>query len=43
LATMTGIILTYPSDTVRRRMMMTACQDYKYEGFIDCCKQIYRK
>ena len=24
-------------------MMMTSCQSYKYNGFIDCCKQIYMK
>lgn len=39
---MAGIILTYPSDTVRRRMMMTSCQDYKYDGFFDCCRKIYK-
>ena len=23
--------------------MMTTCQNYKYEGFIDCSKQVFKK
>lgn len=34
---------TYPSDTVRRRLMMTSCANYKYNGFIDCLSKIVRK
>ena len=32
----------YPLDTVRRRMIMTACQNYKYDGLVDCWKYVYR-
>jgi len=38
-----AILLTYPSDTVRRRMMLTSCQNYKYNGFADCCRKIWEK
>lgn len=36
-----AIVLTYPSDTVRRRMMLTSGENYKYEGFRDCASKIY--
>jgi len=38
-----AICLTYPSDTVRRRMMLTTCQNYKYKGFFDCSHKIWAK
>jgi hypothetical protein len=38
-----AISLTYPSDTVRRRMMLTSCAEYKYKNFIDCAKQIWTR
>jgi solute carrier family 25 (adenine nucleotide translocator) protein 4/5/6/31 len=33
ITTMAGI-LTYPIDTIRRRMIMTSCTNYRYEGYI---------
>lgn len=33
--------VSYPLDTVRRRMMMTSGQAVKYKGAIDCVKYIY--
>lgn len=41
VSTFAAICLTYPSDTVRRRMMLTSCADYKYKGFLDCCGRIW--
>lgn len=38
-----AISLTYPSDTVRRRMMLTSCANYKYKNFVDCAKQIWTR
>lgn len=29
----TATFLTYPTDTIRRRLMMTSCANYKYKGF----------
>lgn len=43
LSVFCAIGLTYPSDTVRRRMMLTSCQSYKYKGFMDCCGKIWEK
>ena len=43
LSVFAAISLTYPSDTVRRRMMLTSCADYKYKNFVDCAKQIWAK
>lgn len=36
-------ILSYPVDTVRRRMMMTSGEAVKYNGSIDCARQIIAK
>jgi len=33
-------IMSYPIDTVRRRMMMTSGSAVKYNGSIDCAKQV---
>jgi len=33
---------SYPIDTIRRRMMMTSGQAVKYNGSIDCAKQIVK-
>ena len=41
--TLTSIILTYPIDTVRRRMMVTSGEAVKYAGALDCMSQIIRK
>ena len=35
-------ILSYPVDTVRRRMMMTSGEAVKYKGSIDCTMQILK-
>eukprot|EP01084_Bolivina_argentea_P099678 179154_1 len=39
--TMTAGIITYPFDTVRRRMMMRSGESDKYKGAMHCAKQIY--
>merc|ERR1712200_272302 len=35
-------LLSYPIDTIRRRMMMTSGQAVKYKGSIDCTVQILK-
>lgn len=40
--TVTAGLLSYPIDTIRRRMMMTSGQAVKYNGSIDCAKQIMK-
>jgi len=35
-------LLSYPIDTIRRRMMMTSGQAVKYKGSIDCTAQILK-
>ncbi len=39
----TATFLTYPTDTVRRRLMMTSCANYKYKGFTDCLSRIIKQ
>lgn len=36
-------LASYPIDTIRRRMMMTSGEAVKYNGSIDCAKQILQK
>ena len=36
-------LASYPIDTVRRRMMMTSGEAVKYNGSVDCAKQIMQK
>ena len=36
-------LASYPIDTIRRRMMMTSGQAVKYNGSLDCAKQILAK
>jgi len=36
-------LLSYPVDTIRRRMMMTSGEAVKYNGSFDCLKQIVKK
>lgn len=43
LATLVAISLTYPSDTVRRRMMLAGSKGLKYKGFIDSFVRIWRQ
>ena len=40
--TVVASILPYPSDTVRRRMMMTSGTGQHYSGVIEACKTIYK-
>jgi solute carrier family 25 (adenine nucleotide translocator) protein 4/5/6/31 len=38
--TVSAGLLSYPIDTIRRRMMMTSGQAVKYSGSLDCARQI---
>lgn len=40
--TVTSGLISYPIDTIRRRMMMTSGQAVKYKGAIDCTVQIMK-
>merc|ERR1712203_1284373 len=40
--TVTSGLISYPIDTIRRRMMMTSGQAVKYKGSIDCTVQILK-
>lgn len=40
--TVTSGLISYPIDTIRRRMMMTSGQAVKYKGSIDCTTQILK-
>jgi len=40
--TVTSGLMSYPIDTIRRRMMMTSGQAVKYKGSIDCTMQIMK-
>lgn len=40
VVTISAGLLSYPIDTIRRRMMMTSGEAVKYKGSIDCTKQI---
>merc|ERR1712033_100638 len=40
--TITSGLISYPIDTIRRRMMMTSGQAVKYKGSIDCTVQILK-
>lgn len=40
--TVSSGLLSYPLDTIRRRMMMTSGQAVKYKGSIDCTVQILK-
>jgi solute carrier family 25 (adenine nucleotide translocator) protein 4/5/6/31 len=41
--TVSAGLLSYPVDTIRRRMMMTSGEAVKYSGSLDCALQIFRK
>jgi len=41
--TVSAGLLSYPVDTIRRRMMMTSGEAVKYKGALDCTLQILRK
>jgi solute carrier family 25 (adenine nucleotide translocator) protein 4/5/6/31 len=40
--TITAGLMSYPIDTVRRRMMMTSGQQVKYKGSVDCAVHILK-
>lgn len=40
--TVTSGLISYPIDTIRRRMMMTSGQAVKYKGAVDCTVQILK-
>jgi solute carrier family 25 (adenine nucleotide translocator) protein 4/5/6/31 len=40
--TVTAGLMSYPIDTIRRRMMMTSGQAVKYKGSMDCAVQIMK-
>lgn len=40
--TVTAGLMSYPIDTIRRRMMMTSGQAVKYNGSLDCATQILK-
>jgi solute carrier family 25 (adenine nucleotide translocator) protein 4/5/6/31 len=40
--TVTSGLISYPIDTIRRRMMMTSGQAVKYKGSIDCAVQVLK-
>jgi len=41
--TVSAGLISYPLDTIRRRMMMTSGEAAKYKGSIDCAVQVFRK
>ena len=43
VVTITSGLISYPIDTIRRRMMMTSGQAVKYKGSWDCFIQIVRQ
>merc|ERR1712042_113248 len=43
IVTISSGLVSYPIDTIRRRMMMTSGEAVKYKGSIDCTKQIVAK
>ena len=42
VVTITSGLISYPIDTIRRRMMMTSGEAVKYKGSIDCGMQVIR-
>nr|AKN21569.1 slc25a-1 [Schmidtea mediterranea] len=40
VVTVTSGLISYPIDTIRRRMMMTSGQAVKYKGSIDCARHV---
>jgi len=43
VVTISAGLVSYPIDTIRRRMMMTSGQAVKYKGSMDCFIQIMRQ
>jgi len=42
VVTVTAGLMSYPIDTIRRRMMMTSGQAVKYKGSVDCAVQVIK-
>ena len=42
VVTISAGLVSYPIDTIRRRMMMTSGQAVKYKGSFDCTVQIIK-
>lgn len=42
VVTITSGLISYPIDTVRRRMMMTSGEAVKYKGSLDCAVQVVK-
>ena len=42
VVTITSGLISYPIDTIRRRMMMTSGEAVKYSGSLDCCVKVVR-
>merc|ERR1712170_221917 len=42
VVTITAGLISYPIDTIRRRMMMTSGQAVKYKGSMDCAVQVIK-
>merc|ERR1719499_2608321 len=42
VVTISSGLVSYPIDTIRRRMMMTSGQAVKYKGSIDCAVQMMK-
>ena len=43
IVTISASFVSYPIDTIRRRMMMTSGEAVKYKGSLDCAVQIVKK
>lgn len=42
ISSLIAIVLTYPSDTIRRRMICAEKNTKKYMGFFDCLAKVYK-
>ena len=42
VVTITSGLISYPIDTIRRRMMMTSGEAVKYKGSMDCAVQVIK-
>ena len=42
VVTISAGLVSYPIDTIRRRMMMTSGQAVKYKGSMDCAIQVIK-
>nr|XP_034311372.1 ADP,ATP carrier protein 3, mitochondrial-like [Crassostrea gigas] len=42
VTTVVAGVISYPLDTIRRRMMMRSCEQVKYKGWVECARYAYR-